>query len=134
MEINEGTIQGCAMSTGVYDIGVSPLVKEMHTEAIVQIWQVDDASASGDPIPLHGWFQKLRERASNYGYNIKKGKCYLVTKDDKAKQIFKKELDDGTLILADGARYLGAPLGSEGFKRNFFKERMSTINKKITKL
>ena len=74
MEINEGTIQGCAMSTGVYDIGVAPLVKEMHTDAIVQIWQVDDVSASGDPIPLHGWFQKLRERAPNYGYNIKKGK------------------------------------------------------------
>ena len=57
-----------------------------------------------------------------------------MTKDDKAKQIFKKELDDGILILADGTRYLGAPLGSEGFKRKFFKEKMSSINKKITKL
>ena len=40
LEIDEGTIQGCAMSNGVYDVGVSPLVKEMKTDKVVQIWQV----------------------------------------------------------------------------------------------
>ena len=50
------------------------------------------------------------------------------------KHIFKKELEDGILLKTEGTRYLGAPIGSDDFKRGFFKERLNTINEKIRKL
>ena len=94
---------------------------------------MDDPGAVGDPEPLRQWFQKLRERAPSYGYNIKRGKCFIITKDERAKHTFKKELENGTLLTMEGTRYLGAPIGTDEFKRGFYKEKLNTINEKIRK-
>ena len=50
--IEEGTVQGCPLSTAMYDLGVQPLAKEMETAGIVQIWMVDDLAAAGKPEEL----------------------------------------------------------------------------------
>ena len=95
---------------------------------------MDALCAAGEPEPLRQWFQKLRERAPSYEYNIKRGKCFIITKDERAKHIFKNELEDVTLLSMEGTRYLGAPIGTDESKRGFYKEKLNTINEKIRKL
>ena len=58
-QIEEGTIQGCPLSTAVYDLGIQPLANEMETKGIRQIWVVDDLAAVGTPEELKKWYNKL---------------------------------------------------------------------------
>ena len=50
--IEEGTVQGCPLSTAMYDLGIQPLAKEMETSGISQIWMVDDLATAGKPEEL----------------------------------------------------------------------------------
>ena len=134
LQIEEGTIQGCALSTAIYDIGISPLVKEMQEEGIQQIWMVDDLGVAGNAETLKNWFKTLRKRGPTYGYKPKKGKCYLISKDQNAANIFQKEIKEGLLTQADGTRYLGGPIGAEDFKLNFFKMKAKKLTNKIEKV
>ena len=89
----------------------------------MQIWLIDDAGAAADPEPLHKWFQKLRQRAPRYGYHIKKGKCFLVPKNERAEVVFRKEIEDGALVLAEGIRYLGHLLEQKRTKDSSIRTR-----------
>ena len=90
--------------------------------------------AASDPDSLLKWFKKLRIRAPSYGYNIKRGKCFLISKDERARRVFKDEIEDGTLVWAEGTRYLGAPIGTERFKRQFYREKLEKIMNKVENL
>ena len=82
-QIEEGTIQGCPLSTAIYDLGIQPLAKEMETEGISQILVVDDIAAAGMPEELKEWYDKLKKSGPRYGYRMNKTKSYILAKDDR---------------------------------------------------
>ena len=47
---------------------------------------------------------------------------------------FEDEIKKEELQQTEGARYLGAPIGTTDFKSEFFKRKMEKINEKIRKL
>ena len=130
LTIEEGTIQGCALSSAVYDLGIQPLAKEMEEEGIVQVWVCDDLAAAGEPEALRNWFRKLRDKGLEYGYHINKRKSYAIAKETRNLKIFEKE----GVQIAEGARYLGAALGTERFKDEHMKGRLDEIGRKTQKL
>ena len=56
--IEEGTIQGCPLSTAVYDLGIQPLANELETKEVSQIWVVDDLAAAGKAEDLKKWYSQ----------------------------------------------------------------------------
>ena len=134
ININEGIIQGCGLSSSFYDVGIKPLADTMRDERVAQIWVCDDLSASGSPEELKKWYKKLKEKGDEYGYLPKPGKCHVVSKDPNVPRIFKEEVENGELKISEGARYLGAPIGTEDFKKIFLKEKIEAHLKKIQKL
>ena len=67
-QIEEGTVQGCPLSTATYDLGIPPLANEMETKGMRQIWVVDDIAAAGKPEELKEWYNKLKKNEPRYGY------------------------------------------------------------------
>ena len=107
------------LATGFYDLGMSELVNETTNEEISQIWLCDDVSAAGEPEKLKQWLKLLTSEGKRYGYNLKRGKSYVLANDPKKLDAFKPEIESGKLKTADGTRYLGGPIGSKEFKTNF---------------
>lgn len=130
LTIEEGTIQGCALSSAVYDIGIQPLAKEMEEEGIVQVWLCDDLAAAGEPEMLRKWLRKLKDRAPVYGYHINKKKSYAIAKERGSVKCFEKE----GVQITEGAKYLGAALGRESYKDEHMKGRLNEIGQKTQKL
>ena len=90
--IEEGTIQGCPLSTAIYDLGIQPFGKEMKTEAISQIWVVDDLAAAGKPEDLKEWYDKMKKNGPKYGYKMNKNKSYILAKDDRILKPFEEDI------------------------------------------
>ena len=128
------TLQGCSLSSGFYDVGIKPLAEEIKNKETIQIWQCDDLSACGEAKNLKEWLRNLRKRSPAYGYKTKRGKCYLISKDNKVAQGFRTEIEEGTLKVQRRTRYLGALTGDERFKKEFYKNKLEDINKKVAEL
>ena len=94
----------------------------------------DDLAACGEPHALSKWLTKLIQIAPAYGYNIKKGKSFILSSDPAKIKPFEKLITNGILKYKKGAKYLGEPVGSEEYKNKFFFERMADQNKKLEKL
>ena len=80
--ISEGTIQGCGLSTGFYDIGGNPLVQVMKEPLVSQQWIYDDLAATGNPDDLRLWFEKLILEGPKFGYFPNAEKCYILAHDE----------------------------------------------------
>ena len=81
--IEEGTIQGCPLSSTIDDIGIIPLVREMESNDGVKIWVCDDLCASGEPEQLKRWYDKILERGPLYGYHRNKSKSNILSKEPR---------------------------------------------------
>ena len=106
----------------------------METEAISQIWVVDDLAAAGKPEDLKEWYDKMKKNGQKYEYKVNKNKSHILAKDIGTLAPFEDEIKKGELQQTEGARYLGAPIGTTDFKSEYFKRKMEKINEKIRKL
>ena len=59
IRIEEGCLQGCALSSIFYDIGIKKMVDNMLDENVNQTWLADDLAAAGEPEQLRQWYIKL---------------------------------------------------------------------------
>ena len=80
-------------------------------------------------------WDNVNKEGPKYGYYPKASKSILIVKGlenlPKAKAVFK---DTGVQITVEGDRHLGAVLGSEDFKRDFVKRKISSWVRDIEEL
>ena len=66
---SEGTTQGDNCASGVYSIGVQPIINILQSiEHTKQIWYADDAGAGGGLESLKQWWDMLLLYGPTYGY------------------------------------------------------------------
>ena len=84
IRIEEGTLQGCSLSTAVYDLGIKPLLEELECQDVKQIWLCDDLCATGGPEEIKRWLKKLQTKGEKYGYKLKKESPFFYVKTRKS--------------------------------------------------
>ena len=131
IKIQEGTIPGCGLCNIFYGVGIKTVAETMRGYEIAQIWVCDELSAGGRPGNLKEWFQKLKDRITEYGQITNPGCCHMVSKGPNVPRIFKEEIQRGKLRVSEGPRYPGARIGTDAFKRRFFKENVTEHIKKL---
>jgi hypothetical protein len=128
----EGTTQGDPLAMPFYALSLMPLIAEL--DGIVNhVWYADDAQASGKLSALKDWWHLLVTRGPGYGYFVNSSKSLLVFKSsnqNEAQKIF-----DGTKItICEGARDLGAALGTTNFITTFISKKVSNWCELVRKL
>jgi hypothetical protein len=125
----EGTTQGDPLAMPFYALSLMPLIHELQC-SVRQIWYADDAQAVGCLSALRQWWDILVSRGPGYGYFVNASKTNLVVKStviDQAITIF-----NGTGVqIAEGARDLGAAVGSETFVQQYVTKKISGFCKEM---
>ena len=130
----EGTTQGDPVAMAMYAIGIAPLMKSVATEGAVQSWYADDAGSGGKLLRVRKWWDRLVGKGPQYGYFPNPSKSILVVKPqflDEAIRIF-----DGTgvTIQPDGARYLGAAIGTPAFVTSYLQQKVEEWSTQVHRL
>ena len=133
----EGTTQGCALAMAMYALGLVPFVKEV-LHACNQVWFADDASGCDKLANLLKWYRLLLKLGPCHGYFVNPVKCVLVVKPEylaEARAMFAHTgvqicsdgaKDSGGEVSSEGARHLGAAIGSNAFKNEFVRKKVNT--------
>ena len=122
----EGTTQGDPAAMGMYALSVVPLIKlsEKAESQVCQVWYADDGTGVGKLTQLKGWWDTLASKGPNYGYYTNARKTVLVVKpqhEAQAKGIF---ANTGIEIQTNGARHLGAAIGSKQFMDEYVQRKV----------
>ena len=64
----EGTTQGDPLAMAMYAIASAPLIQQLQTSDIHQIWFADDAAAASKLIHMKSWWDKLQYIGPKFGY------------------------------------------------------------------
>ena len=111
----EGTTQGDPLAMPWYSLATTTIINNLQFcfgKRIKQVWLADDASAAGKLEDLVKWYEQLIKSGKDHGYNVNKGKCWLIVKnqdlEEKAKELFGETIN----ITTEGQRHLGAVIGS----------------------
>ena len=126
----EGATQGDPAAMAMYGLGIRPLMDKLadilEKDTTKQAWYADDAAASGNLQNIKKWWNELLISGPKCGYFPKPSKTYLIVKDvahlSKAKDIFG---DTGVNITLEGERHLGAVIGSDEFRQEFVRKKVS---------
>ena len=115
----EGTIQGDPLAMAMYAIAPVPLMKKAETTSAKQVWFADDATSGGKLVGLRHWWDILTSVGPHYGYDINAVKTWLIVKPNQVKRANEIFSDTGINITPEGARHLGAALGSSSFIQKY---------------
>ena len=95
------------------------------------MWLVDDASAAGKLEDLVKWYKQLIKSGKDHGYNVNKGKCWLIVKnqdlEEKAKELFGETINTTT----ERQRHLGAVIGSKEYKDSYCDEKVNKWSEEL---
>jgi hypothetical protein len=119
----EGTTQGDPLAMPFYALSLIPLISELH-EIAQHIWYADDAQAAGKLHSLRSWWDLLRKRGPGYGYFVNASKTILVAKPQLQEEA-SKWFEGTGICCSDGARDLGAAIGSRTFISMYVAKKMS---------
>ncbi len=111
----EGTTQGDPLAMPMYGLATMPIINNLDGMC-TQIWYADDSAAIGTVKQLHGWWEKLKEIGSAFGYYPNPAKQDYFT---PATNIFS---GSGVNITPRGRPYLGSAIGT----REYVEEYVST--------
>ena len=138
---SEGATQGDPSAMAMYSISIQPLihylaVNQDNTLPIAkQAWFADDGTGGGAILQLKKMWENVIEMGPKYGYFPKASKSILIVKGmenlPKARSVFK---DTGVQVTIEGDRHLGSVLGSESFKHDFVKRKITSWVKDIEEL
>ena len=134
----EGWTQGDVGAMVYYAMGLMPLLRSARAPItdpdpdtpdiplhMVDVFYADDGNASGRLEDLKVWYSRLVDLGPNYGFTINPEKSYLLVKpefESRAETLFS---DTGMIITIEGARHLGAAIGSEDFTQSFAYDQIS---------
>ena len=130
MYSEEGCAQGDPAAMAFHALGTKPLrdslAESVDQEHCKQSWFADDASAAGKLRTVRYWWEKLIILSPKYGYFPKPSKTVLIVKDLALKNLA-KNMFAGTGITIDcqGERHLGAAIGNEEFKNQYFSKKVA---------
>eukprot|EP00116_Pleurobrachia_bachei_P002344 sb/3462606/ len=134
----EGWTQGDVGAMVYYAMGLMPLLRSARAPItdpdpdspdlplrMVDVFYADDGNASGRLEDLKVWYSRLVDLGPNYGFTINPEKSYLLVKpefESRAESLFS---DTGMIVTTEGARHLGAAIGSEDFTQSFAYDQIS---------
>jgi hypothetical protein len=119
----------------MYALSLIPLVKDVQPTCN-QVWYADDASGCDKLKRLFTWYQLLCEKGPHYGYFVQPSKCILVVKPHQleyARELFQHtgvqittsgSKDEGSDGVNQGAKHLGAAVGSDAFREIFINNKL----------
>ena len=132
----------------MYALGVIPVTK---VSSCRQVWYADDATGCDTLLVLLEWFNLLKKHGPLYGYHPKPEKCILLVKPERlerAREVFLgtgvqvetegskdvKKVDKNLEIISEGARHLGAAVGTSEFKRMYVKKKVGSWVQAVEKI
>ena len=114
----EGTTQGDPLAMAMFALASIPLIRELSSNSKAkQVWYADDAAAAGNIRELANWWSTIREHGPAFGY--------FVVKEEHLQLALDTFASSGIQISSEGARYLGAPLGTQSFTNQFVNVKVS---------
>ena len=121
----EGTTQGDPFAMPFYALATVPLIRRLdNAEELKQVWYADDASASGSLVSIRSWWDQLSTAGPAFGYHANAAKTWLVTKGkylERAREVFH---DTNVNVTCHGRPYLGAPLGTCEYTKQYAQEKV----------
>ena len=130
----EGTTQGDPAAMDFYSIGILRLIELAETPDTTQVWYADDANNAGKLTGLLDWFNKVTSFGPSFGYYVNPTKCHLIVKPELLSYAQELFGDTGIQVTAEGARHLGASLGSSTFKESFVSAAVDKWCKELENL
>ena len=118
----EGTTQGGPEGMPMYALGILPMIKRL-IHIVRQMWYADDSVAGGTLVRLRQWWDMLNEIGPDYGYFLNPKKTKLLVKEDVLEEATLVFAGTGVTIVSEGHKYLGCPIGTEEFVRDFVQKR-----------
>jgi len=115
-------VEGCPAGMIMYAIGILPLMLKLDKIGR-QVWFADDSGWGGSLKDMKLWWDKLRTLGPKFGYHRNPSKTKLLVKDSQfaaAEELFQ---GTGIHISTTGERYLGAPIGSTAFAKQFIARK-----------
>ena len=131
---SEGTTQGDPLAMAMYSVSVTPLIASLQDSHVKQVWFADDATAGGTLHGLLGWWSRLQDLGSYYGYYPNALKTWLIVKpaySSDAQWLFE---GTGVQVTVEGKRHLGAALGSRLFTEQYVSEKVDSWSRCVAKL
>lgn len=116
---SEGTTQGCNIASPFYCISLRPLIEKLSVTPPSQIFYADDGAAAGTLLGVREWWNSLVANGPGYGYFPRPDKSVLIVKPEHLEEATTIFADTEVIIKTDGHRYLGAPIGSVEYQRDF---------------
>ena len=120
-----------------YALGTSILLDRLKLISRItsQVSLAIDITGAGKILDLRIWWTMTISESKRFGYYVSESKSWLIIKNpnhfDHAQNIFK---DTGIKITCEGKRHLGAVIGSEDFKSEYVREKISNWPQEIIKL
>ena len=133
----EGTTQGDPLAMQFYALATNPLICTLllRVQEVSQVWLADDSTGAGKLEDLKRWWDLVIQEGMKLGYDVNENKSWLIVKRpddlDRARNIF-----DGSEIkfTTSGQRHLGAAIGSQDFKVEYFAEKVEEWCEEVRKL
>ena len=130
----DGTTQGDPLAMYMYAIGMMPLVHKAEQAGTIQSWFADDSAAASVLRRPSRWWDILASDGPAYGYFPNTSKSILVVKERCYREAVELFSDTSVVITCNGARYLGAAIGSADFKENFVSTKVQEWADELTRL
>ena len=134
----EGTTQGDNLAMSLYALGTSILLDRLKliSPTTNQVNLADDITGTGKILHLRIWWDTIISEGKKFqGYYVNESKNWPIIKNqnhlDHAQNISK---ETGIKISCEGKRHLGAVIGSEDFKSEYVREKITNWTQEIIKL
>ena len=120
-----------------YALGTSILLDRLKLISRItsQVSLAVDITGAGKILDLRIWWTMTISESKRFGYYVSESKSWLIIKNpnhfDHAQNIFK---DTGIKITCEGKHHLRAVIGSEDFKSEYVREKISNWPQEIIKL
>ena len=134
MKSQEGTTQGDPLAMSMYALGILPLIHNLESTGILQVWYADDATGGGSIPTVKLWWEHLRAAGPAYGYYPNAVKSWLMVKESAKLEAISEFEGTGLNIMTDGRRLLGAAIGTSQFKEEYVENTISPFVQQLTQL
>ena len=122
----EGTTQGDPFAMPFYALATVPLIRRLDiAEDLKQVWYADDASASGSLVSIRSWWDQISTAGPAFGYYANAAKTWLVTKEEHLERAMEVFHDTKVNVTCHGRPYLGAPLGTCEYTKQYAQEKVN---------